>query len=191
MRGVKENKGVPLPLVGGVKHLCAFFPSRLASSAGCRAKIIQIGPSATLPPSPNCLCTFHGFTPRQNRIATRPVDADTDDGAISGVKSQGGRLPVILPDGRFFRTVLRRCTRRCGNARYRADFARRIRRQTNPDVRRSGSQRRRLSRSPHQRRPPSRDCRADRKPRGRQSARRIEDAGCTRHCPVCNGRNAD
>src|SRR5437016_10886692 len=73
-------------------------------------------------------------------------------------------LPVVLPDGRFLRAVLRGCGRRGTGARYSADQTRPAQRRRHPDVRGAGAHRGSLSRPPDPRRLQGRDVRPDRGP---------------------------
>ena len=101
----------------------------------------------------------------------------THDGAIYRDQSRQSGLPVVLPDGRFLRIVLRRCRSRLARARHHADQARQASRGGHSDVRRAGRARRRISASPDRARPPGRRLRADRRS-GRSDASAAARAWC-------------
>ena len=106
-------------------------------------------------------------------------------------------MSAVLPHGRLFRAVLRRCQDRRRRARHRADQPGRKRRGGGADVRRAGAFRRRLSRPPDPRRAPGRDCRAGRdarrSPRTRQGRGQafVQGAGREADHPLRDCGHAD
>ena len=103
--------------------------------------------------------------------------SDTDDDAVQAPQGRGRRRFAVLSHGRLFRAVLRRCEVGVGDARHRADQARRRFRRADTDVRRSGAFGRGLSRPPDQGRAPCGDCRTDRKSGRSPQGEGIQGAG--------------
>ena len=99
-------------------------------------------------------------------------------------------MPVVLPDGRFLRIVLRRCRNGVPRPRHRLDQARQASRPRHSDVRRADRARRRISASPDRAGPPGRGLRAARRSGGGEKARR-QKRGAPRRGAAGHVRHAD
>ena len=99
-------------------------------------------------------------------------------------------MPVVLPDGRFLRDVLRRRRDRVARARHHADQARQASRQRHSDVRRADRALRRISAPADRARPPCRGLRTARGSRRSAQARR-QERGTARRGPAGHVRHAD
>ena len=92
-------------------------------------------------------------------------------------------MPLVLPDGRFLRAVLRGCRDRLAGARHRAHQARQASGPRHPDVRGADRAVGRISAPADLARPPGRGLRADREPRRGQEARQQERGAARRGAP--------
>ena len=118
---------------------------------------------------------------RHAAIRRRP--RDPDDGAVHRDQGCQSGLPLVLPDGRFLRDVLRGRRNRLARARHHAHQTRQASGRRHPDVRRAGRARRRISASPDRARPPRRGVRTARGPGRGQEARHQERGAARRGAP--------
>ena len=152
----------------------------------CTAPWITYSPSR---PRPEDLASGAGgrVTPKaSDEVGPRHAD----DGAIHRDQGRQSGLPVVLPDGRFLRDVLRRRRSRLARARHRADQARQASGPRHSDVRRADRARRRVSASADRARPSRRGVRADRRP-GRGAQARRQKRRAPRRGAAGDARHAD
>ena len=126
-----DRERLPWPRSCAILLCVLALPPMLTSNARCR-------PPSSYRPDARAPMT-EAFPRRRSPAPPAAAAAIAGHGAVSRDQAGPSGLPVVFPDGRFLRAVLRGRGRGGAGARHRADQARPARRRRHPDVRRARS----------------------------------------------------